>query len=51
MKIAITGSNSLLGLYFTNYFTKKRFDILEMNKDKSFYLDKKIPFNFKRKKN
>jgi len=50
MKIAITGSNSLLGLYFTNYFTKKRFNILKINKKKNFYLNKKIPFNFRRKK-
>lgn len=49
MKIAITGSNSLLGLYFTKFFKKKNLDILRLNKKKNFFLEKEIPFNFKGK--
>ena len=50
MKIAITGSNSLLGIYFTKYFRKKKLNVFNINKKKDFYLQKKTPFNFRGKK-
>ena len=50
MKVAITGSNSLLGVYFIKYFKKKKLKIFTLNKKKKFYLEKKIPFNFRGKK-
>ncbi len=49
MKIAITGSNSLLGLYLTNFFKKKKLNVFKINKKNGFFLEKKIPYNFKGK--
>lgn len=50
MKIAITGSNSNLGKYLTNYFKKKKQKVVLINKNKKFFLENKNTYNFKKKK-
>ena len=49
MKIAITGSTSILGTYLSKFLKKKGEKVLNINRKKKFLLENTKTFNFKKK--